>query len=158
MLIYAETVVEGRFYFEKRLAKVSETWQRRHNPLRRLKRQPKICEGLQYRQSRVRQYNGVPSGGPLPQVKQSRISVVTYSPTTMDWQNYVKFQLTVRWYGKTMVANSGIHPGAETVYVYQGGSCQNTDGGLREGPPPQMQVSPPHQMQVRQEGKHIFHR
>ena len=55
-----------------------------------------------------------------------------------------------------MVAYSGIHAEAEKVYVYQVGYCQNADGGLREGPPPQMQVSRPPQMQVRQEEKQTF--
>ena len=42
-------------------------------------------------------------------------SVATYSPTTMDWQKYLNFQLNVMRYGRTMVAYSGIHAGAETV-------------------------------------------
>ena len=57
MLIYAETVVEGR-YNEKRLPKATEWWQRRHNPLRRLKRLPKVREVLQYRQSSTQVYFG----------------------------------------------------------------------------------------------------
>ena len=74
MLVYAETVVEGR-YSEKRLAKVSEWWHRRHNPLRRLKRLPKVREVLQYRQSSTQVYLG--TNGPLQQVRdhQARIYI-----------------------------------------------------------------------------------
>ena len=57
MLIYAETVVEGR-YSEKRLAKVSKWWHRQHSPLRTLKRLPKVREVLQYRQSSTQVYIG----------------------------------------------------------------------------------------------------
>ena len=57
MLIYAETVVDGR-YSKKRLAKISEWWQRRHSPRRRLKRLPKVREVLQYRQSSSQVYSG----------------------------------------------------------------------------------------------------
>ena len=53
ILTYAETFVEGR-YSEKRLAKVSEWWQQRHNPQRKSKRLAKVREVLQYRHNPVR--------------------------------------------------------------------------------------------------------
>ena len=83
-------------------------------------------------ESPVRKYIGVSSGGPILQVRlssaqiyregqrgqspQCSCSVATYSPAIMDWQNSVKFLLKVRLYGRT-IAYSGIHAGAETVYV-----------------------------------------
>ena len=87
----------------------------------------KVREVLQYRQFSTQVYLGTKRWAVTLQVRLSSAqiyregqrgqspqclgSVATYSPTIMDWQNSVKFQLKVRWYGRTIVVYSGIHAG-----------------------------------------------
>ena len=58
------------------------------------------------------------------------------APRLRTWQNSVKFQLKVRWYGRTMVAYGGIHAGAKSVNVSDIVKMQMED--FERGPLPQM--------------------